>query len=113
MNSNKILELLLNTADYPKEKREEFINTFNQYFFLRLLQAIKEGDESAYGKLAAAIRRGDRGAFEEAFKYIFENSDSKQRLDSVSESVINELVEDISVSATEVQKRKILDTLSS
>lgn len=113
MNFSVVLQTVLNGANYPQDKKEEFINTFNQYFFLSLLQEIKEIDELAYGKLAAAIRRGDQGGFEEAFKYIFENSDLKQRLDRVSESVINELVEDISVSATDVQKRKILDALPS
>lgn len=111
MNFDKVLNLLLSVADYPQEKRDEFIETSNRYFSMRVMQAVKEEDGESFKKLQNVRKMGDLSGFEKVFQEICRNPIIKKRVDSTSESVCVELIDDILVSATDIQKQKILGAL--
>ena len=115
MNIDEILQLVLKAAEYPDNKRQDFINTFNGYLFTRQIEAVKEVDENLAVKLSTALN--DSSISDSDFDSMWEEAEAnpqiKERVDKAADKAINELVDDISASATVEQKQKILESLPS
>lgn len=114
MNFEDIINKVLEIADYPTDKREEFISTFYQYLFMRSVAEIREIDSEVADRI---VSTSSHGADSESLKMVFEEAskDPKiaQSLEKVSTDVVADIIEDISKSATEDQKRKILEVINS
>lgn len=112
MNFEEILSKVLAIADYPQDKRQDFINTFYEYLFMRLVSAVREVDPDSADKVMALNAQGaDAEDFKKVFEEISKNEKVKETIDKVSAGVVGELVDDIANSATEEQKKQILSTL--
>lgn len=112
MNFDEILQNILKHSDYPAEKREEFINTFYEYLLTRLLKEIGAVDATSVQKLVSATKNTtNQDEFNKALLEISKNPQVKQKIDSISNEVIGQLVDDVAAYATEGQKQKILSSL--
>lgn len=113
MNIDEILKLILKSANFPKEKHQEFINTFYQYLFTKSLMAVRENDPVAAQRLINVMQKPDIKSEEikRVWEELLQNEKVDKQLDKVTNEVINELVDDITAAATEEQKRQILDSL--
>lgn len=114
MNFEKIINKVLEIADYPADRREEFVSTFYQYFFMRAVAEIRGINSEIADKI---VSTSSHGADAESLRMVFEEAsyDPKiaQSLEKVSTDVVADIVEDISKNATDEQKRKILEVINS
>ena len=113
MNLDEIFKLIFKATNYPEEKHKEFINTFFKYLFTKSLMIVKENDPDAAQKLVDAMQKKDVKSEEvkQVWEELLQNEKVKEQLDKVSDQIINELVDDITGSATEEQKQEILNSL--
>lgn len=114
MNFDQILNKVLEIAEFPAEKRQEFTNTFYEYLYMRTVSEIREVDsESADKVMELNAQRADAGKLKQVFEEISKNPQVKAKIDEVTNEVISKLVDDVAKYATEEQKQKILAAISS
>lgn len=113
MDTDDLISRILEIANYPEEKRGQFINGFNHYFFVRLLTEISKIDDSAGKKVTELLKKSEISEEEitPVMEDILRNSKVKDKVEQVTKEVIGELVDDIATSATEEQKQQILSSL--
>ena len=114
MDVDNTLKKILDTAKFPVEKHQEFINTFYQYLLAQSLKAIQETDESTAQRLADLMQKQDIDSEEvkKEWQDLLKNDKVKEKLDAVTNQVLGELADDISSSATEEEKQQILASFS-
>ena len=114
MNFDQILTKVLEIAEFPQEKRQEFINTFYEYLYMRMVSEIREVDEESADKVMEANAQGaDAGKLKQVFDDISKNPKVKAKIDAVTDEVVSKLVDDVAKFATEEQKQQILTAVSS
>jgi len=114
MNFDEILTKVLEIAEFPAEKRQEFVTTFYEYLYMRLVSEIREVDEESADKVMEANAQGaDAKKLKQIFDDISQNPKVKAKIDEVTDEVISKLVDDVAKFATEEQKQKILTAISS
>ena len=113
MNLKDILLKILAIADFPNNKREEFIKTFYDYLFTKLVTELGGVDPSSAQKLASAAQNfeTDPQQAEKVWREFNQDPQLKEKIDQVLNEVIGELVDDIAKSATDAQKQQILASL--
>jgi translation initiation factor RLI1 len=113
MNSGQILTNILTIADYPAEKREEFITTFYEYLLTQLLNEASQTDQAASQKLGDVLQnpKSTPSEIEQVLREISQNPQIKEAIDKVTEEVLGKFVDDIDTSATEEQKQQMLSAL--
>lgn len=113
MDIAELLQLVLKATNYPKEKHQDFLNAFYGHLFSRQIEAVKEVDEALAAKLSSALSDTNisDADFDKMWKNAELNPEVKEKVDAAASALINELVDDISASATPEEKRKILDSL--
>ena len=112
-NFDQILEKVLEIAEFPAEKRQEFITTFYEYLYMRLVSEIREVDEGSADKVMEANAKGaDAKKLKNVFEEISKNPNVKTKIDEVTDEVVSKLVDDVAEYATEEQKQKILTAIS-
>ncbi len=113
MNFEEILNKVLEIAQYPQEKREEFITTFYEFLYLKLVSEIREIDPEAADRVMTA---NARSAGPDEMKKVFEEISKKPNIaevvERISQEVIETFVDDVAKNATDDQKRKILEAIS-
>ena len=113
MNFQKVLDKVLEIAEFPAEKRQEFITTFYEYLYMRLVSEIREVDSESADKVMEANAEGaDAKKLKQVFDDISKNPNVKTKIDEVTDEVIAKLVDDVAEFATEEQKQKILSVIS-
>ena len=114
MNFDQILEKVLEIAEFPQEKRQEFITTFYEYLYMRMVSEIREVDEESADKVMEANAQGADGEkLKQVFEEISKNPKVKAKIDEVTDEVISKLVDDVAKFATEEQKQRILSAINS
>ena len=114
MNFDQILEKVLEIAEFPAEKRQEFINTFYEYLYMRMVSEIREVDEESADRVMKANAEGaDAKKLKQIFDDISQNPKVKAKIDEVTDEVISKLVDDVAKFATDDQKQQILTAISS
>jgi len=114
MNFDQILEKVLEIAEFPQEKRQEFITTFYEYLYMRMVSEIREVDEESADKVMEANAQGADGEkLKQVFEEISKNPKVKAKIDEVTDEVIAKLVDDVAEFATNEQKQQILTVISS
>lgn len=110
MNFRDILTNILVTANYPEQKRTQFINTFYEYLFVKLLNVLQVSDPITYHKLLEALEGAENSVdrINQSLQEAYKVPELKEKIDKVIEEVLGELAGDIVSSATEEQKAKIL-----
>ena len=112
MNFEEILAKVFDIAEYPQDEREKFVNTFYEYLYMKLVSSIREVDGDAADKVAAISAQGADGEdLKKVFDEVSTNPKVAETIDRVTTEVIEGLVDDIAKSATEEQKRQILEIL--
>lgn len=113
MNFDEILDKVLEIAEFPAEKRQEFINTFYEYLYMRIVSEIREVDEESADKVMEAnSQKADAKKLKQIFGEISQNPKVKAKIDEVTDEVISKLVDDVAEFATEEQKQQILTAIS-
>ena len=113
MNFDEILTKVSEIAEFPAEKRQEFINTFYEYLYMRMVSEIREVDEESADKVMEANAQGaDAKKLKNVFEEISKNPNVKTKIDEVTDEVVSKLVDDVAEYATEEQKQKILTAIS-
>src|SRR4030066_1403115 len=96
MNFDQILEKVLEIAEFPVEKRQEFITTFYEYLYMRLVSEIREVDSESADKVMEANAEGaDAKKLKQVFDDISKNPNVKTKIDEVTDEVIAKLVGDV------------------
>src|SRR3989344_7590918 len=114
MNFDEILSEVLEIAEFSVEKRQEFVTTFYEYLYMRMVSEIREVDEESADKVMKANAEGaDAKKLKQIFDDISQNPKVKAKIDEVTDEVISKLVDDVAKFATEEQKQKILTAISS
>src|SRR3972149_2554315 len=114
MNFDEILTKVLEIAELPESKRQEFITTFYEYLYMRMVSEIRKVDEESADKVMEAnAQRADAKTLKKVFSEISRNPKVKAKIDEVTDEVISKLVDDVAKFATEEQKQKILTAISS
>ena len=109
LNFQKVLDKVLEIAEFPAEKRQEFITTFYEYLYMRLVSEIREVDSESADKVMKANAQGaDAKKLKQIFEEISQNPKVKVKIDEVTDEVIAKLVDDVAKFATEEQKQQIL-----
>ena len=113
MNFDEILEKVLEIAEFPAEKRQEFVTTFYEYLYMRMVSEIREVDEESADRVMEANAEGaDAKKLKQIFEEISQNPKVKSKIDEITDEVISKLVDDVAKFATEEQKQKILTAIS-
>ena len=113
LNFQKVLDKVLEIAEFPAEKRQEFITTFYEYLYMRLVSEIREVDSESADKVMEANAQGaDAKKLKQVFDNISQNPKVEAKIDEVTDEVIAKLVDDVAEFATEEQKQKILSVIS-
>src|SRR3989344_3030985 len=114
MNFDEILTKVLEIAEFPAQKRQEFINTFYEYLYMRMVSEIREADEESADKVMEAnSQKANAKKLKQTFGEISQNPKVKAKIDGVTDAVIAKLVDDVAEYATDEQKQKILTAISS
>lgn len=114
MNFDEILTKVLEIAQFPEEKRQEFVTTFYEYLYMRLVSEIREVDSASADKVMEANAEGaDAEKLKQVFEEISQNPKVKAKIDEVTDEVISKLVDDVAQFATDAQKQQILTAISS
>lgn len=113
MNFDQILEKVLEIVEFPQSKRQEFVTTFYEYLYMRMVSEIREVDEESADKVMEANAQGaDAKKLKQIFEEISQNPKVKEKIDEVTDEVISKLVDDVAKFATREQKQKILTAIS-
>ena len=114
MNFDEILTKVLEIAEFPESKRQEFVTTFYEYLYMRMVSEIREVDEESADKVMEANAQGADGEkLKQVFEEISKNPKVKAKIDEVTDEVIAKLVDDVAEFATNEQKQQILTVISS
>ena len=114
MNFDEILTKVLEIAEFPAEKRQEFVTTFYEYLYMRMVSEIREvGEKSADRVMEANAEGADAKKLKQIFEEISQNPKVKAKIDEVTDEVIAKLVDDVAKFATDEQKQKILTAINS
>ena len=114
MNFDEILTKVLEIAEFPAEKRQEFVTTFYEYLYMRMVSEIREVDEESADKVMEANAQGaDAKKLKQIFEEISKKPKVKEKIDEVTDEVIAKLVDDVAKFATDEQKQKILSAINS
>jgi len=114
MNFDEILTKVLEIAEFPAEKRQEFVTTFYEYLYMRMVSEIREVDEESADKVMEANAQGaDAKKLKQIFEEISQKPKVKAKIDEVTDEVIAKLVDDVAKFATDEQKQKILSAINS
>lgn len=112
-NFDQILDKVLEIAEFPQEKRQEFVTTFYEYLYMRMVSEIREVDEESVDKIMEVNAKGaDAEKLKQVFEEISQNPKVKAKIDTVTDEVIAKLVDDVAKFATEDQKQQILTAIS-
>src|SRR3990167_9278994 len=110
LNFQRILDKVLEIVEFPQSKRQEFVTTFYEYLYMRMVSEIREVDEEGADKVMEANAQGaDAKKLKNVFEEISKNPNVKAKIDEV----IAKLVDDVAKFATEEQKQQILTAISS
>jgi len=113
MNFDEILTKVLEIAEFPEEKRQEFVTTFYEYLYMKLVSEIREVDAASADRVMEANSQGaDAEKLKQVFEEISKKPEVKAKIDGVTDEVISKLVDDVAKFATEEQKQKILAAIS-
>lgn len=113
MNFDELLAKILEIAQYPQEKREEFITTFYEFLYMKLVSEIREIDpENADRVMAANARSAGPDEMKKVFEEISQHPNVKEVIERVSEEILTTFVDDVAKSATDEQKKQILEVIS-
>lgn len=113
MNFEEILDKILEIAQYPQEKRNEFITTFYEFLYLKLVSEIREIDpENADRVMAANAKGAGPDEMKKVFEEISKEPNVAEVVERVSQEVIETFVDDIAKNATQEQKKQILEVIS-
>lgn len=109
MNLNSFLLSVLDIAKYPDDKRLKFIEEFYQYYFSKVIDGIGSVDASYGQRLLYAVDHSATNpqGLNDIWDQLLKDDIFKKKIEEVTDTVIGELVTDISQNATEEQKRKI------
>lgn len=110
MNFDDLLTKILEIAEFPEDKREEFKSTFYNFYISSLIREIGEVDNVSGEKLENSLEGGQEN-FDAVLAELAQNPNVQSTADGVLEKLLNQFVEDITNSATEEQKQKILAIL--
>lgn len=114
MNYDEILEKVLEIAEFPESKRQEFVTTFYEYLYMKLVSEIREVDSESADKVIEGNAQGaDAEKLKRVFEEISKNPKVKSKIDAVTDEVVSKLVDDVAKFATEEQKQQILSAISS
>lgn len=114
MNFQKVLDKVLEIAEFPQEKRQEFVTTFYEYLYMRLVSEIREVDSASADKVMEVNAQGaDAQRLKQVFEEISQNPKVKAKIDTVTDEVISKLVDDVAKFATDAQKQQILAAIFS
>ena len=114
LNFQKVLDKVLEIAEFPQEKRQEFVTTFYEYLYMRMVSEIREVDEESADRVMEANAEGaDAKKLKKVFDDISKNPKVKAKIDEVTDEVIAKLVDDVAKFVTDDQKQKILSAISS
>ena len=111
----EILKKILEIADFPQDKREDFVNTFYKYLFMRSFDVIEEVDKEGADRLTNALLKAENDSEEinAIWKDILLNEEIVDKLREMTNGVLAEVAEDISDGSNEEEKQRILDYLNS
>ena len=113
MNFQKVLDKVLEIAEFPESKRQEFVTTFYEHLYMRMVSEIREVDEESADKAMEVNAKGaDAGKLKQVFEEISQNPQVKAKIDEVTDEVIAKLVDDVAKFATDEQKQQILAAIS-
>src|SRR3989344_8028567 len=113
LNFQRILDKVLEIVEFPQSKRQEFVTTFYEYLYMRMVSEIREVDEESADKVMEANAQGaDAKKLKQIFEEISRNPKVKSKIDEITDEVISKLVDDVAKFATEEQKQKILTAIS-
>ena len=114
MNFDQILTKVLEIAEFPREKRQEFVTTFYEYLYMRMVSEMREVDEESADKVMEANAQGaDAKKLKQVFDDISKSPKVKSKIDEVTDEVIAKLVDDVAKFATDDQKQQIHSAISS
>ena len=114
LNFQKILDKVLEIAEFPQSKRQEFVTTFYEYLYMRMVSEIREVDEESADKVMEAnAQKANAKTLKQIFSEISRNPKVKAKIDEVTDEVISKLVDDVAEFATDEQKQQILSAVSS
>lgn len=115
MNLNDLLSQVLETANYPQDRREGFVRDFYNYYFTRLVDTVGGTDPALARKILYAFDhyKEDPENLNDLWTQMEAEPKMKAIIDRVSIEVINELIDDITKYATEEQKQQILAAVNS
>ena len=114
MNFDQILTKVLEIAEFPREKRQEFVTTFYEYLYMRMVSEIREVDEESADRVMEANAEGaDAKKLKQVFEEISQNPKVISKIDEVTDEVIAKLVDDVAKFATDDQKQQIHSAISS
>ena len=111
MMFDNLLSNILDIADFPQDKRQEFRDVFYRNYLDKLIDEINIMDPQASQKLQNASLSEDPELLGEVLKDMSNNTLIKEKISKVNNEVTNELVEDIVDSSSAEQKQKILALL--
>lgn len=109
MNFDQILEEVLRIADFPQERKDQFVKAFYGDFYSQLIDEIAKVDNQASEQLSQLLTNNDE--FNKKLEDLSKNLTIAEKIDLVIEQEFGALVDDISKYATEDQKQKILAVL--
>jgi uncharacterized lipoprotein len=113
MNFDEILNKILEIAQFPQDKRGEFVTSFYEYLYMELVSNIREVDSASADKImTASSKEADAEGLKKVFDEVSRKPKVKEVVDKVTNDVVQKLVDDVGKFATEEQRQKILAVLS-
>lgn len=112
MNFDEILKKILDIADFPKEKKDEFVRVFYMQIFIESLKEIEAVDAIAGQKIKDAIQnQKNPEELQQMMNEALKNQSIKEKVDEITDEALRQLADDVSKYATDVQKQQILASL--
>lgn len=113
MNLHEILSRILEIANYPKNKREQFIEEFYEYYFFRLINEVGAIDHSVAQQLttASTFLKDYPEKFKEIWQNISQDVKYSPIIEKITNEVLGELADDVAKWASDAQKQQILAIL--
>ena len=114
MNLDEIIKKILEVANYPAGKREEFVSTFYRYLSVRILKSIEKVNEEAFQKLnEETVKDMSPEDLKKLWAEVSQDQQVKYKIDKTVDVVLTEIVDDIVDAADDEQKQQILASLPS
>ncbi len=109
MNFQVFLSKILDIANFPRDKRQKFLEIFYQYYFVRLIDAIGGVDPVYAQRMTTVVdnMKANPQAFGELWRELMGKEEFRLLIEQVTDEVVGYLVDDVMKSASDDERVQI------